>query len=123
MARANRCHFERECRSENSKARIHEDRDQSASCEPMEMPDRTRSIFQQRLIFHDDFLRVYSPRNSVFQVEPLSVDFSQDCSTLSALARTIVIRFSTACPSGPRLGPTNSAEPGETFPSSTCTRP
>src|ERR1700685_4084120 len=68
-----------------------------------------------RNLFHHDFRRAYSPRNSVLHVAPLSVDFSQDCSTVSAFTRTILIRFSTASPLEPRLGPRNSAVPAETF--------
>jgi len=65
----------------------------------------TNNVLHPDKIFHQDFLREYSPRKSVFHVAPLSVDFSHDCSTLFALTRTTLILFRTASPFGPRLGP------------------
>jgi hypothetical protein len=52
--------------------------------------------------------------NSVAHVAPLSGDFSQICSTLSAFTRTTFTRFSTTLPFASRLGPVNSAAPGAT---------
>src|SRR5690349_5762137 len=60
--------------------------------------------------------REYSPRNESFQVIPLSVDFSQVCSTLFGASFVTFTRFNTVAPSGPRLVPSNSAEPAETLP-------
>src|SRR5580704_17573861 len=67
---------------------------------------------------------MYSPRNTTFQVAPLSLDFSHVCVTLFGLNRVIFTRFNTVCPFGPRLLPSNSAESDKTLPEvNTCTRP
>src|SRR5215469_15922531 len=69
------------------------------------------------------FVREYSPRKTVFQLRPLSLDFSHVCSTLSAASLTTFTRFNAFSSVGP-LRPSNSAAPPDTFPLvKTCTRP
>jgi len=55
------------------------------------------------------FAREYSPRNTTFHLAPLSLDFSQVCSTLFGVTRITFTRFNILSPFGPRLMPSNSA--------------
>jgi hypothetical protein len=54
---------------------------------------------------YQEFLRVYSPRNTVVHVAPLSVDFSHVCSIVFGVVRTSLTRLRTVVPCGPPLDP------------------